>query len=220
MIHEHEAAARIRETGLVAILRADSGEKLARMATALYEGGIDVIEVTLTTPNALEIISEVRQQLGQRILLGAGTILDPESARAALLAGAEFLVAPTLSVESIRMARRYSRLLIPGVFSPTEVLTALEAGASLMKLFPAEVAGTAFLKAIRGPLPQAQFIPTGGVTLATLPEFFHAGAVAVGLGGQLVPKQALETGDFATVTQLAQQFIKRVREVRGGPPAG
>ena len=158
---------RVLDRGIVAIIRARSGEQLADVARALYEGGIDVIEVTFTVPGALDILAQVRRELGDRILLGAGTILDPETARAAILAGAEFIVSPVVNPRVIELCRRYDKIVMPGAFTPTEILTAWEAGADIVKLFPAEVGGPAYLKAIRGPLPQVRLLPTGGVNLQT-----------------------------------------------------
>lgn len=205
---------RVLEGGIVAIIRASSGEQLVNVARALYEGGIDVIEVTFTVPGVLDILSAVRRELGDRILLGAGTVLDPESARAALLAGAEFIVSPSVNVDVIRLCRRYDKVVMPGAFTPTEVVTAWEAGADIVKVFPADVAGPAYLKALHGPLPQVRLLPTGGVDLTTLPAFLKAGACAVGLGSALVEKQAAESGDVDRIRSLAEQYVSLVRKTR------
>ena len=205
---------RVLSTGIVAIIRADDGESLVEVAEALYEGGIDVIEVTFTVPRVLEIIAAVHNKLGDRILLGAGTVLDTESARAALLAGAEFLVSPTVNTDVIRLCRRYDKIVMPGALSPTEVLTAWEAGADFVKIFPADVGGPPYLKALKGPLPQIRLLPTGGVNLETIADFLHAGASAVGLGGALVEKQALRDGDVDRIRNLAAQYVEKVREIR------
>ena len=177
---------RVLDGGIVAIIRASSGEQLVGVAEALYAGGIDVIEVTFTVPRVLEILADVREALGEKILLGAGTVLDPESARAALLAGAEFIVCPNVDVDVIRMCRRYGKLVMPGALTPTEVVTAWEAGADIVKIFPADVGGPGYLKALAGPLPQVRLLPTGGVDLDTVGSFLDAGACAVGLGSALV----------------------------------
>ena len=206
---------RVLETGLVAIIRADDGEKLARVAEAVYEGGIDVIEVTFTVPRVLEIISEVDKRIGDKILLGAGTVLDPETARSAMLAGAEFIVAPNTNLEVIRMCRRYDKVIMPGAFTPTEVVTAWEAGADFVKVFPADVGGPPYLKALKGPLPQVRLLPTGGVNLNTMAEFFAAGAEAVGLGSALVEKSAINAGDFARIRDLAADYVAKLGEIRG-----
>ncbi|MBX3440811.1 MAG: bifunctional 4-hydroxy-2-oxoglutarate aldolase/2-dehydro-3-deoxy-phosphogluconate aldolase [Planctomyces sp.] len=206
---------RVLDSGLVAIIRAPSGELLVDVAQALLAGGIEVIEVTLTVPNALQVISDVRQALGDRILLGAGTILDPETARAALLAGAEFLVTPTVNPRVIELCRRYDKVVMPGAFTPTEVLTAWEAGADVVKLFPAEIGGPGHLRALKGPFPQIRLLPTGGVNLETLGEFVKAGACAVGLGTALVEKQALESRNLDRITEQARRFVAAMATARG-----
>ena len=205
---------RVLEGGIVAIIRASSGEQLVNVAQALYDGGIDVIEVTFTVPGVLEILSAVRSQLGERILLGAGTVLDPESARAALLAGAEFIVSPSVNRDVIRLCNRYDKLVMPGAFTPTEVVSAWEAGADIVKIFPADVGGPAYLKALQGPLPQIRLLPTGGVNLDTLPDFLKAGACAVGLGSSLVDKEAVQEGNIQRIRNLAEQYVELVRTTR------
>jgi 2-dehydro-3-deoxyphosphogluconate aldolase/(4S)-4-hydroxy-2-oxoglutarate aldolase len=211
----HHDLDRVLNCGIVAIIRATSREQLVSVAEALYDGGIDVIEVTLTVPGALDVIAAVRKRLGDKVLLGAGTVLDPESARVALFAGAEFLVSPTVNLDVIRMCRRYDKLMMCGAYTPTEILTAWEAGSDIVKVFPAEIGGPAYLKAIQGPLPQVRLMPTGGVNLETLPKFIEAGACAVGLGSQLVEKSAVEQGNFARIRDLAQQYVALLAQVRG-----
>src|SRR5262249_54494308 len=159
-------------------------------ARALADGGVSVVEITMTVPGALDVVRRVRETLGDRLLLGAGTVLDPETARAALLAGAEFLVAPTVNLDVIRLCQRYDKLVMPGPFTPTEILAAWEAGADIVKVFPADVVGPAFFKALRGPLPQVRLMPTGGVDLTTAAAFLRAGACCLGVGGQLVEPKA------------------------------
>ncbi|MEZ6064489.1 MAG: bifunctional 4-hydroxy-2-oxoglutarate aldolase/2-dehydro-3-deoxy-phosphogluconate aldolase [Planctomycetaceae bacterium] len=205
----------VLDRGLVAIIRAPTGEQLVSVCEALLEGGIDVIEVTFTVPGILDILKEVRAKLGDRILLGAGTVLDTESARAALLAGAEFLVTPTVNLDVIRLCRRYGKLVMAGAFTPTEVLTAWEAGADVVKVFPAEIGGPAHLKALKGPLPQVRLLPTGGVTLETLANFVKAGACAVGLGGALVEQQAIAERNVARIRERAAAFVECMRQARG-----
>src|SRR4029077_1797618 len=158
---------------------------------ALADGGVAVVEITMSVPNALDVLARVRQSLGDRLLLGAGTVLDPETARGVLLAGAEFLVAPTVNLDVIRLCQRYDKLVLPGAFTPTEALAAWEAGADIVKIFPAEVLGPAYFKALRGPLPQVRLMPTGGVDLTTASEFLKAGACCLGVGGQLVEPPAV-----------------------------
>jgi 2-dehydro-3-deoxyphosphogluconate aldolase/(4S)-4-hydroxy-2-oxoglutarate aldolase len=205
---------RVLDTGIVSIIRAKSGEQLVNVAKALYEGGIDVIEVTFTVPGVLEIIAAVKKELGDKILLGAGTVLDSETARAAILAGAEFIVTPTVNTDVIKMCNRYSKVIMPGGFTPTEILTAWDAGADIVKVFPAEVGGPGYLKAVHGPLPHVRLLPTGGVNLETLPAFLKSGACAVGLGSQLVETKAVESGDMARIRSLAEQYVGLVKKTR------
>jgi 2-dehydro-3-deoxyphosphogluconate aldolase/(4S)-4-hydroxy-2-oxoglutarate aldolase len=210
----HANLQRVLDGGIVAILRATSGELLVDVAQALYDGGIDVIEVTFTVPRVLDIISAVRNKLGDRILLGAGTVLDAESARAAMLAGAEFVVTPTVCLPAIEICRRYDKLVMAGALTPTEILTAWEAGSDIVKVFPADVGGPAYLKAVHGPLPHVRLLPTGGVNLETLADFVRAGASAVGLGTALVEKDALERRDFQRLRDLAAAYVQRLTTVR------
>ncbi|HEV3436269.1 MAG TPA: bifunctional 4-hydroxy-2-oxoglutarate aldolase/2-dehydro-3-deoxy-phosphogluconate aldolase [Gemmata sp.] len=203
---------RVIDCGIVAVVRFSDPDPLVEVIKALADGGVTVAEVTLTVPNALDVIREAKRKLGDRVLLGAGTVLDPETARAALLAGAEFLVAPNLNLDVIKLCRRYDKLVMPGAFTPTEVVTAWEAGADIVKVFPADVVGPAFFKALRGPLPQVKLMPTGGVDLTTAAEFLKAGAVCLGVGGQLVDPKAVATGDFARITQLAKQYVEIVKQ--------
>jgi 2-dehydro-3-deoxyphosphogluconate aldolase/(4S)-4-hydroxy-2-oxoglutarate aldolase len=207
---------RILDGGIVAVVRSESPEQLAGVAEALAGGGVTAIEITFTVPGALEVIREVRQRLGDRIVLGAGTVLDPETARAALLAGAEYIVAPTTNLEVIRLCRRYDKVVMPGAMTPTEVLTAWEAGADVVKIFPADVAGPAYLKALRGPLPQIRLMPTGGVDLTTAEAFLRAGACCLGVGGQLVDAKAVKAGQFERIRELAGQYAAVVRRFRSG----
>jgi 2-dehydro-3-deoxyphosphogluconate aldolase / (4S)-4-hydroxy-2-oxoglutarate aldolase len=206
--------ARVLESGLVAVVRFADPEPLVRVLGALADGGFTVAEVTLTVPNALEVIREAKRQLGDRVLLGAGTVLDTETARAAILAGAEFLVSPTVNRDVIQLARRYDKVIMPGAFTPTEILTAWEAGADIVKVFPADVLGAGFFKAMRGPLPQVKLMPTGGVDLQTGPDFLRAGAVCLGVGGQLVDPKHVSSGNFTAIRDLAASYVRMVRETR------
>jgi 2-dehydro-3-deoxyphosphogluconate aldolase / (4S)-4-hydroxy-2-oxoglutarate aldolase len=210
----HEDLQQVLDRGIVAILRAPTGETLAGIAEVLYESGIDVIEVTFTVPGVLDIIADVRKRLGDKVLLGAGTVLDTESARSAILAGAEFIVSPTVNLDVIQLCNRYDKAIMTGAFTPTEVLTAWEAGADIVKVFPADVGGPSYLKALHGPLPQIRLMPTGGVDLETLPEFVKAGACAVGLGSSLVEKQAVKENDMARIRDLATRYVELMKQVR------
>jgi 2-dehydro-3-deoxyphosphogluconate aldolase/(4S)-4-hydroxy-2-oxoglutarate aldolase len=207
----------IIDCGIVAVVRSPDSRQLVEVVRALADGGVSVVEITMSVPDALDVIRHVRRELGERVLLGAGTILDPETGRAALVAGAEYLVAPTLNLELIRLCRRYSKLVMPGAFTPTEILTAWEAGADVVKVFPADVLGPAFFKALRGPLPQIRLMPTGGVDLTTAAEFLRAGACCLGLGGQLVEPKAVAERNFDRIRDLARQYTDIVRQARQAP---
>lgn len=204
----------IERTGLIAIVRLDSSAELVQAAKAIAAGGVSVIEFTLTTPGALRTIEAAVKELGSEVLIGAGTVLDAETARAAILAGAEFVVAPTLNTDVIEMCHRYDKVVIPGAYTPTEILSAWEHGADFVKLFPAEVGGPAYLKAVRAPLPQVKLIPVGGVTLETAGPFLRAGAAALGVGSNLVDKKAVAEGRFTQLTSVAQALSKAVLEAR------
>lgn len=205
---------RVLDSGIVAVIRSPDSQQLVEATRALADGGVNVVEITMSVPHALDVLRQVRQTLGDRLLLGAGTILDPETARAALLAGAEYIVAPTLNLEVIRLCRRYDKLVMPGAFTPTEILTAWEAGADIVKVFPADVVGPAFFKALRGPLPQIRLMPTGGVDLTTAADFLRAGACCLGVGSQLVEPQAVAARNFDRIRDLARQYVAIVKQVR------
>src|SRR6516225_10089039 len=205
---------RVLDCGIVAVVRSPDSQQLVEVARALADGGVSVVEITLSVPNALEVLRQVRHALGERVLLGAGTILDSETARAALLAGAEYIVTPTLNLDVVRLCQRYDRLVMPGAFTPTEILTAWEAGADIVKVFPAEVVGPAFFKALRGPLPQIRLMPTGGVDLTTAADFLRAGACCLGIGGQLVEPRAVAEGNFDRIRDLARQYAAIVQDQR------
>jgi 2-dehydro-3-deoxyphosphogluconate aldolase / (4S)-4-hydroxy-2-oxoglutarate aldolase len=205
---------RILEGGIVAVVRSESSESLGKVVRALAEGGVTAAEITFTVPDAVEVIREVRREIGDAIVLGAGTVLDAETARAALLAGAEYIVAPTVNVEVIRLCRRYDKAVMPGAFTPTEVVTAWENGADVVKVFPADVGGPAYLKALRGPLPQIRLMPTGGVDLSTAENFLRAGACCLGVGSALVDPKAIAAGDFGRIRELAAQYVAIVGRFR------
>jgi len=205
----------IRETGVIAIMRAQSSSQLITAADAIKKGGVKVIEVTMTTPGALDVIAEATRRYGQEVLFGAGTVLDTETARAAILAGAGFVVAPTLNLNVIALCNRYSVPAIPGCYTPTEMLTAWEGGADMIKLFPAEVGGPDLIKAILAPLPQLEIIPVGGVTMETAAEFIRKGAAALGVGSNLINQKLLDAGDMEELTRRALAFIGEVQKGRG-----
>src|ERR1700739_2941409 len=205
---------RVLDCGIVAVVRSPDSQQLVEVARALADGGVTVVEITMTVPDALDVVRAVRRALGDRVLLGAGTILDPETARAALLAGAAYLFAPTVHFDVIRLCQRYGKLVMPGAFTPTEILSSWEAGADIVKVFPAEVVGPAFFKALRGPVPQIRLMPTGGVDLTTAAAFLKAGACCLGVGGHLVDPRAVAAGDFNRIRDLARQYVAVVKEAR------
>ena len=205
----------IRQTGIVAIMRANSSDQLIAAAGAIQQGGVRVIEVTMTTPGALAVIAEAVKKFGQDLLFGAGSVLDPETARAAILAGAGFIVAPSLKVEVVTLCNRYSIPVMPGCYTPTEMLTAWEAGADMLKLFPAEVGGPDMVKAILAPFPQFEIVPVGGVELGNAAEFIKKGAAALGVGSSLINQKLLDSGDMGELTRRAAAFIAEVKKGRG-----
>ncbi|HUW81275.1 MAG TPA: bifunctional 4-hydroxy-2-oxoglutarate aldolase/2-dehydro-3-deoxy-phosphogluconate aldolase [Phycisphaerae bacterium] len=204
----------IESTGVVAVVRADSSEQLGGVVGALYEGGLTCIEITMTTPNALEAIAEAAKEYGDRCAIGVGTVLDAETARAAILAGAVFVVAPILDLPTVELCKRYSKVVVPGAFTPTEIVRAWQAGADVVKVFPATKLGPSFFKDMKGPLPHIKLTPTGGVSLENAGEFIKAGAVALGVGSAMVDKKAVASGDFKTLTSKAAAFIKAVADAR------
>jgi 2-dehydro-3-deoxyphosphogluconate aldolase/(4S)-4-hydroxy-2-oxoglutarate aldolase len=211
-----DSLARVLQSGIVAIIRAPHGDRLGDVAEALLAGGIDCMEVTFTVPNPIDVLRELNERIGDRALLGAGTVLDTETARAAILAGAEFIVSPSTDLDVIRLCNRYDKLVMPGALTPTEVVSAWEAGADVVKIFPSDLTGPSYLKALHGPLPQVRLMPTGGVNLQTAEDFLHAGACALGIGSSLVEKEAVQNGKMERIEELARQYVQIVRQVRDG----
>lgn len=208
---------RVLQSGIVAVIRSSDGAVLG-VAEALVAGGVDVVEITFTVPRADVVVARVAEQMGDRALVGAGTVLDAETARIAILAGAKFVVTPVVSLGVIELCRRYGVPVFCGAFTPTEVLTAWQAGADIVKVFPAEIGGPAHLKALRGPLPQIRLMPTGGVNLQTAAEFLRAGACALGVGGALVDERTIAAREFERITSLARQFTEIVQTFRFAKP--
>lgn len=205
----------ICEIGIVPVIRAASAEQGRAAAEAVHRGGIRTIEITMTVPGAIRVLEKLADAMGDQVLLGAGTILDPETARAAILAGAQFLVAPSLNTRVIEMARRYSKTVLPGALTPTEVLSAWEAGADFVKVFPAgSVGGPKYIKALKAPFPQVELVPTGGVNLETATDFLLAGSAALGVGGELVDAKALKAGKLEVIEENARKFLACVRQAR------
>ena len=207
-----ELLQRVRACGMVAIVRADSVDAALALAEACIAGGMTALEVAFTTPGTIDVIRTLRERHGDAVLLGAGTVLDPETARIAISAGAQMIISPAVNVDTIALCQRYQVLSMPGAMTPTEIVTAMQAGADVVKVFPAEMFGPAYIKALRAPLPQAPLMPTGGVTVDNLADWFAHGAVAVGIGGSLTGPGA--AGDYAAVTARAQEFCARMAEVR------
>jgi 2-dehydro-3-deoxyphosphogluconate aldolase/(4S)-4-hydroxy-2-oxoglutarate aldolase len=202
--------------GIVPIVRCDSAADALAAVDAIYAGGILAVEITMTVPGALKALEQVADKLGDKITLGAGTVLDPETCRACLLAGAQFIVTPALRVATIEMARRYSKPIMPGALTPTEVLTAWEAGADFVKVFPCgNMGGPKYIKALKGPLPQVEMIPTGGVNLETAGDFLKAGAAAVAVGGELVDAKTLKEKKYEVITERAKQYLEVIAKARG-----
>ena len=211
---KHEIFQGILERRMVAIVRAADPESALLAAEACIAGGITALEVAFTTPGTADVIKTLRQRHGKDVMLGAGTVLDSETARIAILAGSQFIISPSVNVETIRVAQRYQVLSMPGVMTPTEIVTAMEAGADIIKVFPAEIFGPAYIKALKAPLPQAPLMPTGGVSVDNLADWFANGAMAVGIGGSLTGPAA--TGDYAEVTSRARAFVARMDAIKAG----
>lgn len=204
---------RIEESGIVAVVRAETPEQALQIAEAVKNGGLEAIEITMTVPGAIDVIKElVKAYPNKEILIGAGTVLDSETARACLLAGAEYIVSPGTDLEVIKLCNRYQKIIMPGVMSVTEVIKAMEAGADVLKVFPATLFGPKIIKAIKGPLPQAPLLPTGGVNIDNVADWIKAGSFAVGAGSALTA--GAKRNDFEEVTQTAREFIKRIKKAR------
>lgn len=206
---------RIIEVGVIPVVRAESADIAMRAIDAIKAGGVSVIEITMTVPGAIHVIAEVARRFAGEVIVGAGTVLDAETARACILAGAQFIVSPALDLDTIACCRRYSIAVMPGAMTPTEVLAAWKAGADFVKVFPANAVGGAdYIKALKAPLPQIEIVPTGGVTLKTAADFIKAGAAALGVGSDLVDTKALREGQDAVLTERARQFIAIVKQAR------
>lgn len=203
------------EIGIVPIVRTATAESAFQAVEAIYRGGIRAAEVTMTVPGAVKVLEKLSDEFGDRMVLGAGTVLDPETARICMLAGAQFFVTPALNLKTIEMAQRYSRVICPGALTPTEVITAWQAGADFVKVFPCEnVGGAKYIKALKGPFPQVEMIPTGGVSLATAGDFLKAGACAVAVGGELVDAKTIKEGKYEVFEERARQFLAAVSQAR------
>jgi len=201
--------------GIVPVVRTSSADAAIKAIEAIYKGGIRSAEITMTVPGAVRALEKVADQFGDKIMLGAGTVLDPETARACMLAGAQFFVTPSLKLSTIEMAKRYSKVICPGALTPTEVVTAWEAGADVVKIFPCgNVGGPKYIKALRGPFPHIEMIPTGGVNLETAGEFLKAGACAVAVGGELVDAKTIHENRFDVIEERARQYLAVIAKAR------
>jgi len=212
----HVINASIRKAGIVAIMRANNSDQLLAAADAVKAGGVNAIEVTMTTPGAIKVIEQATARYGEEVIFGVGSVLDPETARAAILAGAQFVVCPTLRLSTIEMCHRYDVPVVPGAYTATEALTAWEAGADLVKIFPASVGGPKYIKALKGPLPQIPMVPVGGVNLDTTADFIRAGSEVVGVGGSLINQKLLDAKEFETITANARRYREEVQKGRNG----
>ncbi len=211
-----DTLARLRATGIVPIIRTPSADEAIAAAEAIRAGGIDVVEVTMSVPGAIEVIARLARRFGPEVVLGAGTVLDPATARACLDAGARFIVAPSFDAETVAFCRQASLPILPGALTPTEVVQAWRAGAAMVKVFPCQaVGGASYVRALKAPLPQIELLPTGGVSLATVAEFLRAGASAVGAGSDLVDLARMRAGDAAAVTARARAYAEAVARARG-----
>jgi len=216
-MNKQQIVQHIEELGLVPVVRASSADEAMQAIDAIKAGGVNVLEITMTVPGAVRVIEKVADKYGSDVLVGAGTVLDPETARACLLAGAQFIVSPALNLDTIALCHRYSAPICPGVLTPTEVITAWSAGVDFVKVFPCgSVGGASYVKNLKGPFPQVKIIPTGGVSLKTAQDFIKAGASALGVGTDLVDVKAIREGNAQVVTDRAKQFIELVKEARNG----
>jgi len=210
-----EVLRKIAEVGLVPVVRAQSADEAMKVVDAICEGGVPILEITMTVPGALAVMEQVSRRFGSDVVLGAGTVLDPETARACILAGAQFVVSPALNPATIEMCRRYSIAVVPGALTPTEVIAAWTAGADVVKVFPCgALGGASYIKSLKAPFPQIELIPTGGVSVNTASDFIKAGALALGVGADLVDTKAVREGNARLVTEKAREYLRIVQEAR------
>ena len=206
---------RIEEVGIVPVVRAATSEEAIAVAEVIREGGIPIVEITMTVPGAITVIAELSKRYGDEVLIGAGTVLDPETARSCIAAGAQFIISPSLNIQTIELCKSQRIAIFPGALTPTEVVTAWDAGADAIKVFPCSaVGGASYLRALKAPLPDVKLVPTGGVSLATAKDFIAAGAWALGVGADLVNTKAIKAGDRESVVAAARSYVAAVREAR------
>ena len=212
-MEKSEVIKSITTVGVVAVVRAENSEKAAKISEACVKAGIKALEITFTVPGAADVIKDLSViYKGTDIIVGAGTVLDPETARIAILAGAQFIVSPSLNVETVKLCNRYQIAVMPGAMTIREVIMGMEAGADIVKIFPGDLYGPSIIKDIKGPLPQAKLMPTGGVSLENAADWIKAGAVGVGVGGSLTA--SAKTGDYETITKIGKQFIENVKNAK------
>ena len=217
MAKKHEVLASLRNSGVVAVIRTENPEDLVSVSRALGKGGVKFVEITMTVPGALEIIRDTVAQLKDTdMIIGAGTVLDVQTARAAIIAGAQFVVGPGFDLETVRLCNTYGVAVMPGAFTPTEIIQAWRAGADVVKVFPANIGGPDYLKTIKEPLPQVELLPTKGVDFDTAGAYIKAGAIAVGAGSLLVSKALIAAKQYARITENAERMVQIVREAKGG----
>jgi len=210
MIDKLENINRLKETKIVAVIRAQKPKKALKITEAVKKGGIDIIEITMTVPGAIDVIKEIRTNYKkENLLLGAGSVLDAETARMCMLAGADFIVSPILDKNMITLCNRYQKIVVPGAMTPSEVHKSLEIGADIVKIFPASVVGTKMIKSIKGPIPQADLMPTGGINLNNIEEWIEAGSIAVGVGSGLT--KPAKNGNYDEITKRAKLFIEKIK---------
>jgi 2-dehydro-3-deoxyphosphogluconate aldolase/(4S)-4-hydroxy-2-oxoglutarate aldolase len=214
-MNKSEVVQTIRDVGIIPVVRAQSADEAMMAIDAIREGGVSLLEITMTVPGAVQLIEKVAKRYGAEALVGAGTVLDAETARACVDAGAQFVVSPSLNLETIEVCRAHDVAVLPGALTPTEVVNAWNAGADFVKVFPAgAVGGPSYLKALKAPLPHIELVPTGGVSLKTAADFIEAGASALGVGADLVDLKALREGQQHIITERAREFVRIVREAR------
>ncbi|MCM3160774.1 bifunctional 4-hydroxy-2-oxoglutarate aldolase/2-dehydro-3-deoxy-phosphogluconate aldolase [Metabacillus litoralis] len=205
----------LKDSGIVAVIRGATEDNILPITKALNKGGVKGIEITVETPNVITLIEKVVSEMGDQVIVGAGTVLDPETARATIMAGAKFVFSPTVNPETIRMTKRYGVISVPGALTPTEILTAFEYGADIIKVFPANIVGPKYFKDVHGPLPHIPLMPTGGINVDNVGDYIKSGAVAAGVGSTLVnTKKTVDKEYFEELTEKAKQFVKSVKEAR------
>ena len=212
---KEQILASIIDIGIVPVVRTETAEGAIKSIEAIFKGGVRAAEITMTVPGAIKALEKVADQFGDKIMLGAGTVLDPETARICMLAGAQFFVTPSLKISTIEMVQRYSKIMCAGALTPTEVQTAWESGADIVKVFPCgNVGGPKYIKALKGPFPHIEMVPTGGVNLETAGDFLRAGACAIAVGGELVDAKTIREGKFDVIEDRAKQYLKIVQDTR------